>query len=270
MNIAPMEETGFLDSFQALLTAELKPDFMAPVRYIIQWKQISPAKSLTGSETKWITSSIENSNTFKVEGLQPGVKYRFMITTISPSGKIGKGIHSDWLEIPSLSSIPQQPVGPLSFKQQYNSDDGVGVVVRWNPIPAILEQQVGQTLPSCHYQIAYANDTFNGIQSFEQSRTFAILSLPSETECEFEVALSNFDLHAREATAKQKFTFTPLGYDPNMSQIANLWLIIAPTSVVLSLCVILRFATYCHSRIKKWVKLSKEKKKTQIEKPVMV
>uniref|UniRef100_A0A914DCL7 Fibronectin type-III domain-containing protein n=1 Tax=Acrobeloides nanus TaxID=290746 RepID=A0A914DCL7_9BILA len=141
--------------------------------------------------------------------------------------------------------------------------------VSWIPstdVTNILFYQL-EFLPKTKDPYCYVD---NPTMTISASRTFAILSLPSETECEFEVALSNFDLHAREATAKQKFTFTPLGYDPNMSQIANLWLIIAPTSVVLSLCVILRFATYCHSRIKKWVKLSKEKKKMQVEKPVMV
>lgn len=57
MNVAPMEETGFLDAFQALVTAELKSDFVGPVRYIVQWKQITTIRS-SSAETKWITAAV--------------------------------------------------------------------------------------------------------------------------------------------------------------------------------------------------------------------
>lgn len=72
MNIAPMEETGFLDSYQALISAELKPDFVAPVKYIAQWKQLSTSKNNPGSETKWITSSVRF---FKIVGRPKGALY---------------------------------------------------------------------------------------------------------------------------------------------------------------------------------------------------
>jgi hypothetical protein len=58
---------GFMDTYNALLHAQPhKMEFVAPVRYLIQWKQRIPLGSMTSKEhqqlrfdeTKWITASV--------------------------------------------------------------------------------------------------------------------------------------------------------------------------------------------------------------------
>ncbi|KAI6190800.1 Fibronectin type-III domain-containing protein [Aphelenchoides bicaudatus] len=133
------QANGFLDSYTALLSAQPhKVDFLAPARYLIQWKQRIPLgknKDQRFDETKWITASIEPDLSFYAEGVQPGVQYRFMATVIMPSGRMGATVTSDWVEAPSLGApIPSSPL-PLVLTPQFNSDDNVSAVVsfrtRW-------------------------------------------------------------------------------------------------------------------------------------------
>ena len=49
---------GFLDSLTARLGAKLKIDFLAPVRFIVQWKQMAVLEGGQRLDTKWITGSV--------------------------------------------------------------------------------------------------------------------------------------------------------------------------------------------------------------------
>ena len=108
-----------------------------PVRYIVQWKQRTFALGFY-DESQWITASvssirltyssllsllsprlsfhftstifqIESSSLFRVEGLIPGVQYRFMITVVGPNGRLGTPSTSDWIEATAASSAPKAP-----------------------------------------------------------------------------------------------------------------------------------------------------------------
>ena len=77
-------------------------------------------------ETKWITASvsflliiplkslrvefkIEELPVMRVEQLQPGIFYQFLVTAVGPNGRLGKGVSSDWLQAPSIGSSTYQP-----------------------------------------------------------------------------------------------------------------------------------------------------------------
>uniref|UniRef100_A0A914YJ28 Fibronectin type-III domain-containing protein n=1 Tax=Panagrolaimus superbus TaxID=310955 RepID=A0A914YJ28_9BILA len=143
-------------------------------------------------ETKWITASIEELPIMKVEQLQPGIFYQFMITAVGPNGRIGKGVSSDWLQAPSIGSTGIQPNTQLQIKSQFNSDDGISALVSWPsiiPLPTVppslvspstfRPSSVGTTSPltgikvipsltSCHFQVFIENGTTFNTDTFEK------------------------------------------------------------------------------------------------------
>lgn len=58
--LQPSGETtnGFLDSLTTRLGTKLKSDFLAPARFIVQWKQMSVLEGGQRLDTKWITGSV--------------------------------------------------------------------------------------------------------------------------------------------------------------------------------------------------------------------
>ena len=52
--------TGFVDSLTAKIAGIIKADFVAPVRYIVQWKQMVLLRGGISEETKWITASVSH------------------------------------------------------------------------------------------------------------------------------------------------------------------------------------------------------------------
>ncbi|KAE9546272.1 hypothetical protein FO519_010516, partial [Halicephalobus sp. NKZ332] len=91
----------FGESLTARVGAQLRTEFLAPVRFVVQWKQTAFPEDGQRLDTKWITGSVEQSPVFEVDQLQPGVFYRFQVIPVGPAGRLGKGVLSDWLQIPS-------------------------------------------------------------------------------------------------------------------------------------------------------------------------
>ncbi|KAI6216902.1 hypothetical protein M3Y99_01794000 [Aphelenchoides fujianensis] len=149
---------GFLDGFEALATAiPHKVEFIAPVRYLIQWKQRVPReKDGQFDETKWITAAIEPDATFSVEGIQPGVHYRFMVTVIGVSGRMGAGVSSEWIEAPVLGAGMAANAMPIIITPQFNSDDNVSAVVSFRR--SVETPSNRRSLPStCSFHLRYMN-----------------------------------------------------------------------------------------------------------------
>ncbi|KAI1723600.1 hypothetical protein DdX_03763 [Ditylenchus destructor] len=173
------------DSYEAFLTADLKDEFRqnrsinAHLRYIVQWRQRQHGTEAQKSgkeveegtkrdeETKWITASIETSNVFKVEGLQAGIQYRFMVTIIGPTGKIaGESVKSDWIDFEKLAedtrkeNLETKKKAALSFHSQYNLEDNVAAVVRWVHFNDIFKT----VLPPNHPQL-FPSQTSNDVET---------------------------------------------------------------------------------------------------------
>lgn len=60
----------------------------------------------------------------KVDGMIPGVQYKFLITVVGPAGKLGDTIQSEWTEI-SSTLVVKSPGSPLIVKNGFNSEQGV-------------------------------------------------------------------------------------------------------------------------------------------------
>lgn len=134
----------------------------------------------------------------KVEQLQSGVFYQFMITAVGPNGRMGKGVASDWLQAPSIASTGLQPSMFLSFsisnihlfldshlqiKSQFNSDDGIAALVSW---PSITP------LPTVPPSIAVVSaSTFRPASVGTTSPLSGIKLIPSLTSCHFQVFIEN-------------------------------------------------------------------------------
>ncbi|KAI6206288.1 hypothetical protein M3Y94_00891700 [Aphelenchoides besseyi] len=156
----PGDSVGYLDGYEALATAiPHKIEFLAPVRYLIQWKQRVPlGKESQFDETKWITAAIESDLTFTIEGIQPGVQYRFMITVIGTTGRLGNGVLSEWIEAPPLGSGMAAIAMPMIITPQYNSDDNVSAVVSFRrPIDAPANNARRSIPPTCVYHLRFIN-----------------------------------------------------------------------------------------------------------------
>ncbi|KAI6181844.1 hypothetical protein M3Y98_00872800 [Aphelenchoides besseyi] len=156
----PGDSVGYLDGYEALATAiPHKIEFLAPVRYLIQWKQRVPlGKDSQFDETKWITAAIESDLTFTIEGIQPGVQYRFMITVIGTTGRLGSGVLSEWIEAPPLGSGMSTIAMPMIITPQYNSDDNVSAVVSFRrPIDTPLNNARRFIPPTCVYHLRFIN-----------------------------------------------------------------------------------------------------------------
>ncbi|KAJ1355387.1 hypothetical protein KIN20_036697, partial [Parelaphostrongylus tenuis] len=144
-NPSPDEEFG--ESAEGFITVSLlRPS--GPTRFIVQWKQRTHAMGFY-DESQWITSSIESGTFFKVNGLVPGVQYRFMVTAVGPSGRIGDTVSSSWVEISSNSS-PKRLDTTLIVKNGYNSERGVTAQIHWPRT----------SLDSCYYKLQLSNNSF--------------------------------------------------------------------------------------------------------------
>ncbi|KJH42081.1 hypothetical protein DICVIV_11939 [Dictyocaulus viviparus] len=89
-------------------------------------------------------------NFFKVNGFIPGVQYRFMVTAVGPSGRIGETVSSSWAEI-SNNSPPKGLTPTLTIKNGYNPESGVTAQLVW---PSV-------SLNSCYYKLQLSNSSFH-------------------------------------------------------------------------------------------------------------
>lgn len=140
---SPIVDDEFGETVEGFVgIALLRPS--GPTRYIVQWKQ----RTTQYDETQWITASIEPDTFVKVQGLMPGVQYRFMVTAVGPAGRLGETVTSSWTEISSVLA-PKAPAVPLTTKNGYNSDRGVTAHVEW---PRTAQD-------SCYYKVLLSNSS---------------------------------------------------------------------------------------------------------------
>ncbi|KAK6025755.1 fibronectin type III domain protein [Ostertagia ostertagi] len=155
----PIVDDEYGETVEAFVSISLlRP--AGPTRYVVQWRQRNQAIG-NRDETQWITASVEPDTFIKVKGLVPGVQYRFMVTAVGPTGRLGETISSPWTEI--ASTTLKAPAGPLTLKNGYNSDRGVIAQLEW---PRSAQD-------SCYYKLQLSNS------STQISRDIVLDSSPS-------------------------------------------------------------------------------------------
>ncbi|TKR81593.1 hypothetical protein L596_015439 [Steinernema carpocapsae] len=200
-NVAPTSEEGYGNGIETLIAVktETKLDEQKPVKFLVQWKHKVTKRGFT-NENQWITASIESENLIRVDGLIPGVAYKFRVTAIGPKGKLGKVVESEWLKaLPSVEEAAKSG-GPMTLRPQYNSEDGVSNLISW---PAAVG--------SCHYRVQWSNATSSLHKQFilDETRSFLLDHLYFGTEYLVKLtALSSEDssLVSDEATVETRFT----------------------------------------------------------------
>uniref|UniRef100_A0A914QCV6 Fibronectin type-III domain-containing protein n=1 Tax=Panagrolaimus davidi TaxID=227884 RepID=A0A914QCV6_9BILA len=129
----------------------------------------------------------------------------------------GKGVASEWLQAPSVSSTGLQPNTPLQIKSQFNSDDGISALVSWpsiTPLPTVPPStaatastfrpaSVGTTSPltgiklipsltSCHFQVFIENGTTFNTDTFEKDESEGFLLHNLAFSSEYKIKLRTF------------------------------------------------------------------------------
>ncbi|KAE9419731.1 hypothetical protein Angca_001043, partial [Angiostrongylus cantonensis] len=244
-NPSPDEEFGV--SAEGFVSVSLlRPS--GAIRFIVQWKQRTQVMGFY-DESQWITSSVESNTFFKVNGLIPGVQYRFMVTAVGPSGRIGDTVSSSWTEILSNSS-PKGLDTMLTVKNGYNSDRGVTAQIEW-PRTA---------LDSCYYKLQLSNSSFQVTMDItaDSSKSILLPHLEFDTlysvtvaaisadktktetsaevtfpgrECEYVIQLINYDLIGRDASAEVRVLIEP-------SLLIRFNEILRPEIVLVAACVV--------------------------------
>ncbi|CAJ0575698.1 unnamed protein product, partial [Mesorhabditis spiculigera] len=166
-------DSDFDETITGRLGLELKRGSVSPTRYIVQWKQRTK-ESKTHDETQWITASVEHEPIINVEGMMPGLLYRFQVTAIGPSGRLGDAVTSDWIEATNSKTEIPPFEGLLIAKNGYDSDHGVNALITW---PKSSEN-------SCGYRITYSNSTHITTKDSEVDSSAGILL----TNLEFDAA----------------------------------------------------------------------------------
>uniref|UniRef100_A0A8R1I7D4 Fibronectin type-III domain-containing protein n=1 Tax=Caenorhabditis japonica TaxID=281687 RepID=A0A8R1I7D4_CAEJA len=165
------------DSFEGLLgLTKVRPS--GPVQYVVQWKQRTYALGYY-DESQWITASVESDSIIKVDGMIPGVQYKFLVTVVGPAGKLGDTIQSEWTEI-SNTLIVKTPSAPLIVKNGFNSEQGV-----------IAHLHFPRTAyDSCNLRVQVKNATNSIVTDVRVDPTFSILLSHLEFDSSYAVTLS--------------------------------------------------------------------------------
>ncbi|KHJ89769.1 fibronectin type III domain protein [Oesophagostomum dentatum] len=173
----PAMDEEFGESSDGLIGISLlRPS--GPTRFVVQWKQRTQAMGYY-DESQWITASVESDTLLKVKGLIPGVQYRFMVTAVGPSGRLGETVESTWAEI-SSSGIPRTPGAALSIRNGYNSDRGVTAHLEWPRTPQ----------DSCHYKLQLSNSTMTIHTDVTLDTSSSILLPNLEFDTDYTVTLT--------------------------------------------------------------------------------
>ncbi|KAH7700936.1 hypothetical protein AAVH_31939, partial [Aphelenchoides avenae] len=82
--------------------------------------------------------------------------------------------------------------------------------------------------------------------------------------CEYELELTNFDLFMREASARAHFVYAPTVSEARppaitFDNLGHLWIVVAPASLFIALCIVLRFAVCWQRRFKRVAELSSKR-----------
>ncbi|KAK5967268.1 Fibronectin type-III domain-containing protein, partial [Trichostrongylus colubriformis] len=149
-----------------------------PTRYVVQWRQRNQAVG-NRDETQWITASVEPNVFFKVRGLIPGVQYRFMVTAVGPSGRLGEMITSPWTEISSSATL-KAPATPLSLRNGYNSDRGVIAYLEW---PRVAQD-------SCYFKLQLSNISTQITRDIVLDSSSSILLPHLEFDADYTIAIA--------------------------------------------------------------------------------
>ncbi|VDN21336.1 unnamed protein product [Cylicostephanus goldi] len=150
----------------------------ATVGFVVQWKQRTQAMGYY-DETQWITASVESDTLLKIKGLIPGVQYRFKVTAVGPSGRLGEAVDSTWTEI-SSSGAPRTPGSSLIIRNGYDSDRGVTAHLEWLRNPQ----------ESCYYNIQLSNATSVISTDIRLDGSSSILLPHLEFDCDYVVTLA--------------------------------------------------------------------------------
>ncbi|CAJ0934666.1 unnamed protein product, partial [Mesorhabditis belari] len=195
-------ESDFDESITGRLGLVVKRGAIAPTRYIIQWRQRTFTMGFY-DETQWITASIEHSTLVFIDGMIPGVQYRFQVTAVGPTGKLGDVVMSDWTEAISLKEQSKALVQALSTKNGYDTEHGVNSLITWT-------RSADQ---SCAYKVTYSNSTHTTMRDIEMDISLGILLTNLEFGSEYEVEISTLgfksnDLSNRKASTPISTHFT--------------------------------------------------------------
>ncbi|CAD6187438.1 unnamed protein product [Caenorhabditis auriculariae] len=174
---SPSTTYEMLDTYEGIIGLS-RTRSSGPVQFVVQWKQRTYALGYY-DESQWITASSEPDTLIKVEGLIPGVQYKFMISVIGPAGKLGETISSEWAEITSTVAL-KAPGGPLVVKNGYNSEQGVIAHVHF-PRTAY---------DSCHYRLYVRNETGTVERDITVDPTVPILLPDLEFDSTYTVSLA--------------------------------------------------------------------------------
>uniref|UniRef100_A0A1I7ZSV6 Fibronectin type-III domain-containing protein n=1 Tax=Steinernema glaseri TaxID=37863 RepID=A0A1I7ZSV6_9BILA len=202
-SVAPVGDEGYGNGIETFVVFKTSKSYeYTPVKYIVQWKHKISKRGYT-NENSWITASVESGDLVRVDGLIPGVAYKFRITAVGPKGKLGKVAESEWLNtLPSMEDVAKSG-GPMTLRPQYNSEHGVSNLISW---PA--------TTGSCHYRAEWSNSTAHLSKQFivDESRSFLLDHLAFGTEYLVRLTpLSSEDATTVNKDAAVEASFTSIG-----------------------------------------------------------
>ncbi|CAB3410249.1 unnamed protein product [Caenorhabditis bovis] len=184
----PSSTPEFLDSFEGIIgITKTRP--AGPIQFVVQWKQRSYALGYY-DESQWITASVESDNHIKVDGLIPGVQYKFLITVIGPNGKLGDTIQSEWAEI-SSNLVLKTPGSPLVVKNGFNSEHGVMAHLHFPRT----------SYDSCYYRVQIKYSTTSLTREIVVDPTLSILLQNLEFDSSYSVLLSALSSDKLTATS---------------------------------------------------------------------
>ncbi|CAJ0596770.1 unnamed protein product [Cylicocyclus nassatus] len=173
----PSVDEEFGESSEGLVSISLLRS-AGPTRFVVQWKQRTQAMGYY-DETQWITASVESDTLLKIKGLIPGVQYRFKVTAVGASGRLGEAVDSSWTEI-SSNGVPRTPGSSLIIRNGYDSDRGVTAHLEWLRNPQ----------ESCYYNIQLSNSTSVISTDIRLDGSSSILLSHLEFDCDYVVTLA--------------------------------------------------------------------------------
>ncbi|CAI5455360.1 unnamed protein product [Caenorhabditis angaria] len=176
------------DSYEGLIgLSKTRPS--GPIQYVIQWKQRTYSMGKY-DESNWITASVESDTMIKVDGLIPGVQYKFMSTVVGPAGKLGDTIQSEWAEIGSTLDV-KIPGAPLVVKNGFTSDHGVMAHLHF-PRTAY---------DSCNFRVQLKNGTTAITRDIRVDLTHSIILTNLEFDSSYIVNLAALSADKKIATS---------------------------------------------------------------------
>ncbi|VDN07340.1 unnamed protein product [Thelazia callipaeda] len=186
-------------SAEGLIFVELKNMPRTPIRYIVQWK----AKSFGGTSNNnkhWITASIESEPIIKVDGMLASLQYKFLITAVDPSGRLGSGVTTDWIKLSKFEDefhVPAYFVAqPILITTHYNTDYGLHAIVELSQLfyHSNLNSPDDGKPKNCHYSMLVKNETWHQAVDFTLDFGHGILLMNLQFSSEYSIILEALQL----------------------------------------------------------------------------